>query len=111
MPRYEVMREAIKDPAGGRWIPTLVWAYRAGERVEVRATPNAYHLEADYRARLDQARADGFKEDAIWAYWQADGGNGYTEIRTRPEGVEAPGLEAALQREIRKLQATPLEVV
>ncbi len=104
---YQVMQEAVKDRGAGEWVPALVWAWRPGGEVRVQAMDAFCQEQARYEESLRWARARRFSQTKIWEYWAQDGGNGYTNIRTRPEPVEAPSIDILLRREVRKLHFPP----
>ena len=106
MPKYEVMREATISPYSGAQYPGIIWAWRAGETIQIRGLDSHAADVAEYESKLAYGRSNHFSEQVIWEYWAQHGGNMITHVRSLPETVEASSMDALLTREIRRLGET-----
>lgn len=96
MPVYEVCEEAAFDPTVDEFRRAVVWGYDPKGVVECRALDAYYPLQQQYTARLDTARAKGFTERDLWAYWTTQAASGYFTMRTVPRKVSAKSLNEAI---------------
>jgi len=104
MPLYQAMIESFTDTNGG-YAPGVSWLY----------DPRTSEIRIDWlpgfddRGQYDQQRvasslADGFHGQEIWAYYASPQSyNGYTTMRTIPEPLVAPNMNAAALAILRRM--------
>lgn len=108
MPKYSVMRQAIWDPEIKMMRPAIIWVYGQAEGIRLGAPVAYLQVQQDYEARFLDARQRGFSWQDIWDYWAANGGNGYFNIRTQPEYLDATDIDTVLQQELAKIDGNAL---
>ncbi len=82
------------------WRPGIVWT--KGNRIVLASISAFATLQADYEAKLSDARSRGFSEDALWDYWTQNTG-GYEVARTSPQVMVADSQEEAIRTLLKRV--------
>jgi hypothetical protein len=104
MPIYQSMIESIVNTDGG-YTPGVSWLYDPRtSAIRIDWLPGFDEQGQSDQARVAGALNDGWHGEAIWAYYAtSDSYNGYTTIRTVPEPLLAPNLQAAAEAMLRRM--------
>ena len=104
MPIYQIMIESFSD-AHGTYTPGVAWLYdpRTSD-IRIDWLPGYDDRGMADQARVAGARADGWHGADIWAYYVTPQSyNGYVTVRSTPEPLIAPNMQAAAESLLRRM--------